>query len=45
MKKIILLLVVASISASFSIPVKKIVPQEEKKQNLNLLMIRYQLAR
>lgn len=44
MKKMILLLIVASISVSFSIPAKKIEPQEEKKQNLNLLMIRYRIA-
>lgn len=45
MKKKLLLLIVASISVSFSVPVKKIVPEEVKKVNLNLLMMRYQLAK
>lgn len=47
MKKIILLLIVAGSSVSFNIPIKKATPvdTEIKKENLNMLMIRYQLAK
>lgn len=46
MKKFILLLIVLAVSASFNLPVKKtVVMEEEKKPNLNLLLIHYPLAK
>ena len=44
MKKVIFLLLVAAISVSFSIPAKKPAPEEVKKVNLNMLMIRYNIS-
>jgi len=43
MKKILLLLIVAGSSVSFNTPIKKTVQEEVKKENLNMLMIRYRL--
>jgi|GEM_PF-6300138 len=43
MKKILLLLIVAGSSVSFNAPIKKKVQEEAKKENLNMLMIRYRL--
>lgn len=47
MKKTILLLIVASSSVSFNFPVKKKAPQEAemKKENLNMLLISYKIAK
>lgn len=45
MKKILFLLIVAGSSVSFNAPIKKVVPEEVKKENLNLLMIRYNIHR
>lgn len=44
MKKILFILLVAGSSVSFNIPEKKPVPEEAKKVNLNMLMIRYRIS-
>lgn len=46
MKKIIVLLVAAGASVSFNVPTKKATSQESeiKKENLNMLLIRYNIA-
>jgi hypothetical protein len=43
MKRILLLLIVTGSSVSFNAPIKKNVQEEVKKENLNMLMIKYRL--
>ena len=45
MKKTVALLLIIGVSISFTTPEKKKIQEEEKKENLNSLMIQYQLAR